>query len=141
MLTIAKCWQSERCHSQHFTLISRQNMYFCLYIWTLYLYLYTIRHVNMQHIHEIFTQLIFLTRGHDIFENPGLMTEVIKLIVSSCMNHTVWFWEIPFFIWQTLIMDDFYRLLSNIWPLIKGNLQFNRVSEVFHSQSNEQNSF
>ena len=24
--------------------------------------MYTIRHVNMQHIHEIFTQLIFLTR-------------------------------------------------------------------------------
>ena len=37
-------------------------MYICLYIWTLYIYMYTIRHVNMQHNHEIFTELIFLTR-------------------------------------------------------------------------------
>ena len=45
------------------------------------LYMYIIRHVNMQHIHEIFAQLIFLTRRRHACTTVVVITTKITFVM------------------------------------------------------------
>ena len=60
--------------------------------------MYIIRHVNMQHIHEIFAQLIFLPRRR-----------------HACTTVVVITTKITFVMWQTLISNLQFNMVFEVF--------------------------